>query len=103
LWPLPFLGKDATPMPTSPTKIPTTTMTPMRTTWVIKTNEEKKDLFSVVFRISKCHSFLKSKINLSSSQWGCTTGNAATVAHSTKKPTSGKDSVIEGQPLLLFM
>jgi hypothetical protein len=34
----------------------------------------------------------------------CTTGNAATVAvaHSTKK-TSGKDSVIEGQPLLLFM
>jgi hypothetical protein len=30
-------------------------------------------------------------------------GNAATVAHSTKKTTSGKDSVIEGQPLLLFM
>jgi plasmid maintenance system killer protein len=37
------------------------------------------------------------------SQWGRTTGNAATVAHSTKKKTSGKDSVIEGQPLLLFM
>jgi hypothetical protein len=36
-------------------------------------------------------------------QWGCTTGNAATVAHSTKKTTSWKDSVIEGQPLLLFM
>jgi hypothetical protein len=36
-------------------------------------------------------------------KWGCTTGNAATVAHSTKKTTSGKDSVIEGQPLLLFM
>jgi hypothetical protein len=36
-------------------------------------------------------------------QWGCATGNAATVAHSTKKTTSGKDSVIEGQPLLLFM
>jgi hypothetical protein len=36
-------------------------------------------------------------------QWGCTTGNAATVVHSTKKTTSGKDSVIEGQPLLLFM
>jgi hypothetical protein len=36
-------------------------------------------------------------------EWGCTTGNAATVAHSTKKTTSGKDSVIEGQPLLLFM
>jgi hypothetical protein len=36
-------------------------------------------------------------------QWGCTTGNAATVAHSTKKQTSGKDSVIEGKPLLLFM
>jgi hypothetical protein len=36
-------------------------------------------------------------------QWGCTTGNAATVALSTKKKTSGKDSVIEGQPLLLFM
>jgi hypothetical protein len=34
---------------------------------------------------------------------GCTTGNAATVAHSTKKQTSGKDSLIEGQPLLLFM
>jgi hypothetical protein len=34
---------------------------------------------------------------------GCTTGNAATVVHSTKKKTSGKDSVIEGQPLLLFM
>jgi hypothetical protein len=36
-------------------------------------------------------------------QWGCTTGNAATVAHSTKTTTSGKDSVIEEQPLLLFM
>jgi hypothetical protein len=36
-------------------------------------------------------------------QWGCTTGNAATVVHSTKTTTSGKDSVIEGQPLLLFM
>jgi hypothetical protein len=34
-------------------------------------------------------------------EWGCTTGNAATVAHRTKKTTSGKDSVIEGQPLLL--
>jgi hypothetical protein len=32
---------------------------------------------------------------------GCTTGNAATVGHSTKKTTSGKDSVIEGQPLLV--
>jgi hypothetical protein len=30
-------------------------------------------------------------------QWGCTTGNAATVAHSTKTTTSGKDSVIEGR------
>jgi hypothetical protein len=37
------------------------------------------------------------------SQWVCNTGNAATVAHSTKKTTSVKDSVIEGQPLLLFM
>jgi hypothetical protein len=36
-------------------------------------------------------------------KWGCTTGNAVMVAHSTKKTTSGKDSVIEGQPLLLFM
>jgi hypothetical protein len=36
-------------------------------------------------------------------KWGCTTGNAATVAHSTKKTTSGKDSVIKEQPLLLFM
>jgi hypothetical protein len=36
-------------------------------------------------------------------EWGCTTGNAVTVAHSTKKPTSGNDSVIEEQPLLLFM
>jgi ABC-type dipeptide/oligopeptide/nickel transport system ATPase component len=36
-------------------------------------------------------------------KWGCTTGNAATVAHTTKKTTSGKDSVIEGLPLLLFM
>jgi hypothetical protein len=36
-------------------------------------------------------------------EWGCTTGNAATVAHSTKKTISRKDSVIEGQPLLLFM
>jgi hypothetical protein len=35
-------------------------------------------------------------------EWGCTTGNATTVALSTKKTTSGKDSVIEGQPLLLF-
>jgi hypothetical protein len=40
---------------------------------------------------------------LNTLKWGCTTGNAATVAHSTKKTTSGKDSVIEGQPLLLFM
>jgi hypothetical protein len=36
-------------------------------------------------------------------QWGSTTGNAATVVHSTKRKQSGKDSVIEGQPLLLFM
>jgi hypothetical protein len=36
-------------------------------------------------------------------QWGSTTGNAATVAHSRKRKQSGKDSVIEGQPLLLFI
>jgi hypothetical protein len=30
-------------------------------------------------------------------------GNAATVGHSSKKQQSGKDSVIKGQPLLLFM
>jgi hypothetical protein len=36
-------------------------------------------------------------------QWGSTTGNATTVAHSTKRKQSGKDSVIEEQPLLLFM
>jgi hypothetical protein len=36
-------------------------------------------------------------------QWGSTIGNAATVAHSTKRKQSGKDSVMEGQPLLLFM
>jgi hypothetical protein len=40
---------------------------------------------------------------LESQEWGCTTGNAATVAHSTKKTTSGKYSGIIGQPLLLFM
>jgi hypothetical protein len=36
-------------------------------------------------------------------EWGWLTGNAATVAHSNKRKQSGKDSVIEGQPLLLFM
>jgi hypothetical protein len=36
-------------------------------------------------------------------QWGATTGYVATVAHSNKRKQSGKDSVIEGQPLLLFM
>jgi hypothetical protein len=43
------------------------------------------------------------ELNIIFSQWGCTTGNAAKVAHSTKKTTSGKDSVIEEQPLQLFM
>jgi hypothetical protein len=45
----------------------------------------------------------KNKSVVSCVEWGCTTGNAATVAHSTRKTTSGKDSVIEEQPLLLFM
>jgi ankyrin repeat protein len=45
----------------------------------------------------------RNNIGKSALEWGCTTGNAATVAHSTKKTTSGNDSVIEGQPLLLLM
>jgi hypothetical protein len=47
--------------------------------------------------------FIRDARNLEWAQWGCTTGNAATVAHSTKKTSSGKDSVIEGQSLLPFM
>jgi hypothetical protein len=41
--------------------------------------------------------------NFALDKWGRTTGNAATVAHRSKKQQSGKDSVIKGQPLLLFM
>jgi hypothetical protein len=40
---------------------------------------------------------------LGGGEWGCTTGNAATVARRTKKKQAEKDSVIEGQPLLLFL
>jgi hypothetical protein len=59
-------------------------------------NEQK---FNFHPKLHKCNKALL----LTAAQWGCTTGNAATVAHSTKKPTSGIFSVIEGQPLLLFM
>jgi hypothetical protein len=53
------------------------------------------DIKTAAIRLERIRQFLM--------QWGCTTGNAATVAHRTKNTTSGKDSVIEGQPLLLFM
>jgi hypothetical protein len=54
-------------------------------------------------QVNRVVTSIKSKFPFIVLKWGCTTGNAATVAHSTKKTTSGKDCLIEGQPLLLFM
>jgi hypothetical protein len=45
-------------------------------------------------RLTKKYALLSGAQFTNFQEWGSTTGNAATVAHSTKRKQSGKDSVI---------